>query len=127
MQHPIDHRKFKRRGILYQSHDINKLIKHQREKLDHISAKTILFYILRELKHDVITEFEIVGLGIGDVLDFTTNTIYEIETHNSIARCNQFKAKYKQIGTEILIVQTYKLSKDLTERYRQLKELIIPD
>ena len=54
---------FERKAISYLPTDVNRLVKHHREKLEHYTAKSILFYILQEYNHDVLTEFEIVGVG----------------------------------------------------------------
>ena len=56
---------FERKAISYQPMDINRLVKHPREKLDHYIAKSVLFYILRKCGHDVLSELGIVGVGKG--------------------------------------------------------------
>jgi len=56
---------FSRKAILYDRNDLNKLITIDNEKLNHFSAKAIMFYILSELDHDITTECTIIGVGMG--------------------------------------------------------------
>ena len=116
-----------KRGIVYDERDINRLKHFYTEKLDHWLTKAILFYQLRDLNHNVITEFEITGLGIGDVLDLTTNTQYEIEISHGQANWNKRRNQYKQAGVDIIIVPTQKLSGNIKERYQQINAYIRPD
>ena len=116
-----------KRGLLYDVKDINKLAKFSTEKLDHWTAKCLLFYILREMKHDVLSEFEITGVGIGDILDLNTMTQYEIETRNARPTLERYNEKYKQTGIELIIIQTKYLPTNITKRYRRLKKYIVPD
>ena len=62
---------YSRKGILYDRSDVNKLVHDFREKLNHFCAKAILFMILRDLKHDVVTEVQFVDVGIGDLYDIS--------------------------------------------------------
>ena len=57
-----DNRGYKQRGMIYQTHDINKLKMHTLESLNHWITKALLFRMLCKMKHDVITEFEITGI-----------------------------------------------------------------
>ena len=41
---------------------------------------TLVFYIIRKMNHQAVTEFEVLDCGYGDVLDLDTMTDYEIET-----------------------------------------------
>ena len=75
-----DNRHYPQRGIIYLPEHINTLRMHSTETLDHWLTKAILFRLLRKMKHDVITEFEVTGMGIGDVFDITTSVQYEVET-----------------------------------------------
>ena len=56
---------FSRKAILYDHNDLNKLVIAGVEKLNHFISKAIMFYILSELDHDVVTECNIVGVGKG--------------------------------------------------------------
>ena len=47
---------FSRKAILYEESDVNRLIQDHKEKLNHFSAKALMFFILRELRHDVTLE-----------------------------------------------------------------------
>ena len=82
------------------------------------------------MKHDVLTEFEITGFGIGDILDLSTriNCQYEIETKIRSAKHKKTIQKYARKGLDIIIVFTQKLPSDDYERYKYLKDVIIvPD
>ena len=80
MRKIIDHRGYKMRGILYLPQDLNRLKMFSKESIDHWLTKALVFRILRMAGHDVVTEFEITGMGIGDIFDLTTSIQYEIET-----------------------------------------------
>jgi len=74
---------FSRKAILYDKSDVNKLVHDFKEKLNHFCAKAILFMILQGLKHDVVSEVEIVDVGFSDLFDITANVLYEFETTGS--------------------------------------------
>jgi hypothetical protein len=62
------------------------------------------------MNHDVLTEFEITGFGIGDILDLSTRITcqYEIETTLKSARHQKTIQKYARKGLDIIIVFTPK-------------------
>jgi hypothetical protein len=116
-----------RRGVVYLDEDINKLKMFTKESLDHWIAKALTFYILRKMRHDVVTEFEITGLGQGDILDLTTNTQYEIETVNKKTYHQRRIEQYRRVGVDVIVIPTNKLSYDIKDRIRMLKQYIRPD
>ena len=76
------------------------------------------------MKHDVVTEFEITGMGVGDILDMTTSVQYEIETV-SYPKYIQDRAKqYERIGAEVIVIPIRKLPDDIKEREKALIEYI---
>ncbi len=82
------------------------------------------------MDHDVLTEFEVTGFGIGDVLDMSTRITcqYEIETAMRSAKHHKKIQQYARKGLDIIIVFTPKLPSDEYERYKYLKDVIIvPD
>jgi hypothetical protein len=126
----IDYNLLRTKGVTFNRLDINKLIKGPKESWEHFTVKSQIFYILRSLTHDVLTEFAISGFGIGDVLDLSTRTTcqYEIETRLRTTRHNKKIQQYARKGLEIIIVFTPKLPSDEYERYKYLKDVIIvPD
>ena len=126
----IDYNLLSTKGVTFNRLDINKLIKYPKESWEHFAVKSQIFYILRSLTHDVLTEFEISGYGIGDILDLSTRTTcqYEIETKLRTAKHNQKIQQYARKGLEIIIVFTPKLPSDEYERYKYLKDVVIvPD
>jgi hypothetical protein len=118
---------FERKAISYLPGDINHLIKHHKEKLEHYSAKSILFYILQEYNHDVLTEFEIVGVGRGDVFDLTTKVQYELETSHSPKYRREINSKYLQSGVELIVIDCSDLPPDFYQVYMYLKQFVQPD
>ena len=126
----IDYNLLRTKGVAFNRLDINKLIKGPKENWEHFAVKSQIFYILRTMNHNVLTEFEIKGYGIGDVLDLSTKITcqYEIETRLRSARHNQKIKQYARKGLDIIIVFTPKLPSDEYERYKYLKDVIIvPD
>lgn len=126
----VDYNLLRSKGVSFNSLDMNKLIKYPTENWEHFAVKSQIFYILRSMNHNVLTEFEITGYGIGDILDLSTRITcqYEIETRLRSARHQKTIRKYARRGLDIIIVFTPKLPKDEYERYIHLKDVIIvPD
>ena len=118
---------FYRKAILYERSDINKLVHHHKEKLNHFTAKAIMFMILRDLKHDIVSEVTIVGVGVCDLFDISTNVIYEFETTGCRSVQRRVNAIYKQTGIEVIVIDVKELPDDIFQRYSKLKEFVIPD
>jgi hypothetical protein len=118
---------FNRKAVLFEKSDINKLVHHLKEKLNHFSAKAIMFMILRDLKHDVISEVEIVGVGVCDLFDRSVNVIYEFETTACKKKQRRVNEIYNQTGVEVIVIDVKDLPDDIFQRYLKLKEFIIPD
>ena len=94
-----------KKAILFDKDDIGKLTICSNETLRHYISKAILVYLLKRMKHRVVCEAKIEGIGKLDVFDIDTNVIYEIETEKSIANINRNKKKYQQAGVDIVIIQ----------------------
>ena len=118
---------FSRKAVLYEPSDINKLVYDFKEKLNHFSAKAIMFMILREMKHDVLTEVEIVNVGFGDLYDISANVLYEFETTGSKKVQKRVNEMYKRTNMEIIVIDVKELPDDIFQRYLKLKEFVIPD
>ncbi len=86
-----------------------------------------MFYILREFKHDVTTEVEIVNVGVCDIFDITTKIIYEFETTGSKNKQQRANEIYKPTGVEVIVIDVKELPDDIFQRYLKLKEYLIPD
>ncbi|MHA2329895.1 MAG: hypothetical protein ACXACR_15365 [Candidatus Hodarchaeales archaeon] len=126
----IDYNLLRSKGVSFNRLNINSLFKYPTESWKHFAVKSQIFYILRTIKHDVLTEFEITGFGIGDILDLSTRITcqYEIETTLKSAKHQKTIQKYARKGLDIIIVFTPKLPSDEYERYKYLKDVIIvPD
>ena len=118
---------FSRKAILYDKSDVNKLVHDSREKLNHFCAKAILFMILRDLKHDVVSEVQIVGVGFCDLFDISVQVIYEFETSHCKKVQRRVNHIYEQTGIEVITIDVKDLPDDLFQRYLKLKEYVIPD
>ena len=118
---------FSRKAILYDKSAVNKLVHDHRENLNHFSAKALFFFILRELKHNVVSEVRIVDVGYGDLFDITTNVLYEFETSGCKSVQQRVNDIYKQTGIEVIVIDVQDLPDDIFQRYLKLKEFVIPD
>jgi hypothetical protein len=118
---------FSRKAILYNREDLNKLVIAGVEKLNHFITKSIMFYILSELNHDIVTECTIVGVGRLDLYDITTQTIYEFETSRSPKYRQKAKEIYRQTGVEVIVIDVRKLPDDIFQRYLKLREYVVVD
>ena len=119
-----DYRNYRQRGILYLPQHVNTLKMHSRETLEHWITKAILFRLPRKMKHDVVTEFEITGMGIGDVFDITTSVQYEVETTSYSKFIERRRLDYERTGVEVIVIPMAKLPVDLKERKKVLGEWV---
>ena len=124
MRKIIDHRGYKMRGILYLPQQVNTLKMHPNETLAHWTTKALLFRILRKLGHEVITEFEITGMGVGDIFDLTKSVQYEIETVSNPKAIKDRAKQYIRIGIEVIVIPLAKMPEDAREREKTLKEWV---
>ena len=122
-----DATEFSRKAILYEDSDINKLVHDHKEKLSHFCAKALMFFVLRELKHDVVSEVEIVNVGICDLYDISTKVIYEFETTGSKKAQRRVNEIYKHSGNEVIVIDVKALPDDIFQRYLKLREYVVPD
>ena len=90
-------------------------------------AKAIFFMVLRNLKHDVVSEVQIVGVGVGDLFDITSQVLYEFETTGCKSVQRRVNEIYKQTGIEVIVIDVKDLPDDIFQRYLKLKEFVIPD
>jgi hypothetical protein len=125
MNRIIDKREYKQRGILYLPEHVNALKMHPNETLDHWITKAIVFRLLRKMKHDVVTEFEITGMGVGDVLDLTNSVQYEIETTSYQKFITDRAKQYVRTGVDVIVIPLAKLSKNIKEREKALEEWVL--
>ena len=89
-------------------------------------AKACLFWILRDLKHDVATEWKVPS-GYVDICDKTTRTLYEIEFQASQKFRSRKQKKYNVTGYELIIVDCSKMPNDIDAIRKFLKNFIIFD
>ena len=119
-----DKRNYRQRGMLYLPEHVNTLKMHSTETLDHWITKALLFRILRKMKHDVVTEFEITGMGVGDVFDLSTSVQYEIETTSYSKFIQRRKDDYARDGVEVIVIPLAKMPEDVREREKVLGEWV---
>ena len=104
----------------------NHLTKFSNESYKHFMAKACLFWLLRNLKHDVATEWKVPN-GYVDICDKTTHTLYEIEFQSSQKFRSRKLKKYRITGYEVIIVDCSKMSKDIDEIRKFLEQVIVLD
>ena len=121
----IDKRDYNRRGILYLPEHVNTLKMHVNETLEHWITKALVFRLLRKMKHEVVTEFEITGMGVGDVFDLTASRQYEVETKNTPKYIRDRLEQYKRIDVDVIVIPLAKLPKDIKELEKALEDWII--
>jgi hypothetical protein len=89
-------------------------------------AKACLFWLLRKMKHEVATEW-LIGDGYVDICDKTTRTLYEIEFQISAKHFVEKCEPYNIRGYEVIIVNCFKMPKNIIELKRFLEQFILPD
>ena len=104
----------------------NHLTKFSNESYRHFIAKACLFWLLRNLKHDVATEWKVPN-GYVDICDKTTRTLYEIEFQASRKFRSRKLKKYNITGYEIIIVDCSKIPLDINEIRKYLEQFIVLD
>ena len=83
-----------------------------------------MFRILRRMKHDVVTEFEITGQGLGDVFDLTTSVQYEIESNSKPSNLRKKAEMYKRDGVEVIVIPLRGMPVGMKEREKELREYV---
>lgn len=121
----IDKRGYRQRGILYLPEHVNTLKMHWNETLNHWITKAIVFRLLRKMKHDVVTEFEVTGMGVGDVFDLTASRQYEVETKNTPKYIRDRLEQYKRMDVDVIIIPLKNLPVNIREREKALEDWII--
>ena len=121
-----DYKQYSKRGMEYNQSDINKIPIFQAESYKHWIAKCTLFFQLRRIGHDVIGEFVIPGLGVGDLFDLDTSVQYEIEFSGKKIRESKAE-KYKRTGVEIIVVNCNGMPTDIKDIQKFLDPYIIVD
>ena len=122
-----DYKQYQIRGLVYDRSDINKLAMFPGESLQHYVVKSVLVWKLRHLKHDILTETEIPGCGLADVIDLNTSTQYEVEFSHSPKYQEAKRNLYKRLDVEVIIVKCHKLAIDVNEISKFLDDWIVPD
>ena len=122
-----DYKQYQIRGLVYDQSDVNKVAMYPTESFKHYMAKSCLVYLLHKLGHEILTEVEITGCGLGDVLDLTVGVQYEIELDKSKQVRNSKIDLYKRSGTEIIIVDCHSMPIDIKELMKFLDPYIVPD
>ena len=104
----------------------NHLTKFSNESYKHFMAKACLFWLLRNLKHDVATEWKL-PKGYVDICDKTTRTLYEIEFQKSPKYRSRKLKKYKITGYDIIIINCSNMPSDINEIRKYMEQFIVLD
>jgi hypothetical protein len=89
-------------------------------------AKACLFWLLRNLKHDVATEWKVTN-GYFNICDKTTQTLFEIEFQRSKGKRTQKTKQYKNNGYELIIIDCSQIPENIYEIQKYLELFIYPD
>ena len=116
-----------RKAIVFDAKDIGKLKICSNETIRHYLAKSVLCYELLRLKHRVVCETKIEGVGSMDVFDIDTSVDYEIESEKSIANIERSKEKYRQAGVELVIIQIRDWNDSIGWLQEYIRHWIRPD
>lgn len=123
----FEHETLNRKAIVINWNDVNKLLPSTDEKLKHYVAKAVLAHALIDMKHRIVTEVCLDGIGRLDLYDIDTKTVYEIESKQYLAESERLKAKYRTAGVDIVIISIHGLSGDIMAMQTYLKSFIRPD
>jgi hypothetical protein len=115
--------------MLYHNENLNKLIIAEKENLNHFSCKALMFYLLSELNHDLICDYNIIEIGNFDLYDLSTRTVYQFQDpHNPINELQQIKNDILlKNDVEVIIIHLEDLPDNIFQRYLKLKEYIFSD
>ena len=116
-----------KKAIMFEAADIGKLKLCSNESLLHYLTKAILLYYLKRIHHRCVCEVEVVDVGVGDVLDLTTNCLYELESEQSTANIMRRKNKFLQAGVDLIIIKLPLHTMDFGEIADYVKMWIRPD
>ena len=111
----------------YNHVDFNRLTLAENVRLNEFVNKSILFYILNELNHDVISDFNMKGLGNVELYDLSARTAYVFELH----RLNEYRLEIDELNNghdiDVIGIDTEDLPDDFFQRYLKLKEYVFSD
>ena len=116
-----------KKAINFDSRDIGKLKICSNETIRHYLAKSVLCYELIRLKHRVICEAKVEGVGVMDVYDLETSVDYEIESEPSMKAAIRYNSKYKQAGIDVVIIQIRDWNDSIGWLQEYIKMWIRPD
>ena len=114
-------------GNLFDHTDINKLVLTENDEVNKFVSNSIVFYILNELNHDIITEYHIVGVGNVDLYDITTRTIYIFDTSQLQTYLQLINDLYPDSEVEVIVIDVEGLPDDIFQRYLKLREICLVD
>lgn len=105
--------------------DINKFTCwNPEEEIDHRMTKWMVYDLLIQRGHKLLVEKRLGG-GIFDILDCTSQEVYEIETKKSE---KTYQKKLRQFNhfliKDLKIIYIQDLSENWEERYKKLQELL---
>ena len=111
-------------ALLYNHTDINRLVLAEHENLSNFITKSILYYILSELNHDLSCDYHIIGIGNFDLMDLSARVAYIFEPHRLNEYQNQIDELYKNSEIEVIGINIEELPDDIFQRYLKLREYV---
>lgn len=107
-------------------HRNNILNRFKNETLRHFVAKAVMFHLLCKLEHDIRTEWRVPN-GYVDIVDLTTQTIYEIELSAGKGYRDRKIDLYDMPGFEVIVLDCHNLPSSIDEIAKYLEQFIHPD
>ena len=114
-------------AVMFDKDDIGKLKICSNETLLHYLSKAILVYYLKRMKHQCCCEVEVVGCGVGDVLDIDCNVLYELESNQYTSDIMKRKNVFLNAGIDLVIIKLPLYTTDIGEIADYVKRFIRPD
>ena len=111
-------------AVLFNRVDINKLVLAENENLNNFISKSILFYMLYELNHDVICDCHIIGIGNVDLFDQSARVVYIFKPHRLNEYQNKIDELYEYSEIEVIAINIEELPDDIFQRYLKLREYV---
>ena len=114
-------------AVMFDKDDIGKLKICSNENLLHYLSKAILVYYLKRLKHRCCCEVEVIGCGVGDVLDIDCNVLYELESEQCSSDIMKRKKVFLNAGIDLVIIKLPQHTMDFGEIAEYIRRFIRPD
>jgi hypothetical protein len=112
---------------LYNHECLNKLILIENEDLNKFISKSILFFILSDLNHDLICNHQIIGIGKVDIYDISARILYTFDSNHYDDFQKMMDELYPYSHIDVITINLDQLPDDIFQRYLKLREYVVPD